>query len=57
MEIDSVTGKLEHTTKRPAAGSCVDLRAERDLRLALSVCPDPPLGGKDVTVAIFEGDG
>jgi uncharacterized protein YcgI (DUF1989 family) len=57
MEIDSVTGRMEHTTRRPQAGSYVDLRAERDLLVALSACPDAPVGGKDVGVAILDDDG
>jgi uncharacterized protein YcgI (DUF1989 family) len=54
-EIDGATGKLEHTTKRPPEGTYVDFRAERDLLVAFSACPDPPVGGKDVRVAILEG--
>ena len=57
MKIDGVTGRMEHTTIRPKPGTYVDLRAERDLLVALSACPDPPVGGKPVTVAIFEADG
>ena len=57
MEIDAATGKMEHTTHRPEPGSYVDLRAERDLLVAFSACPDPPVGGKDVRVAILEEAG
>jgi uncharacterized protein YcgI (DUF1989 family) len=57
MEIDGVTGRMEHTTRRPELGSYVELRAERDLLVAFSACPDPPVGGKEVGVAVFEGEG
>lgn len=56
MKIDGVTGRMEHTTVRPKPGTYVDLRAERDLLVALSACPDLPVGGKPVDVAIFEPD-
>src|SRR3970040_2210852 len=54
MKIDGVTGKMEHTTIRPKPGSYVDLRAEMDLLLAFSACPDMPVGGKPVNVMIYE---
>jgi uncharacterized protein YcgI (DUF1989 family) len=54
MEIDGATGRMAHTTIRPKAGTYVDLRAERDLLVAFSACPDLPAGGKPVTVAIYE---
>jgi len=56
MKIDGVTGRMEHTTVRPEPGTYVDLRAERDLLVAFSACPDPPVGGKPVTVGIYEAD-
>jgi uncharacterized protein YcgI (DUF1989 family) len=56
MKIDGVTGRMEHTTVRPEPGTYVDLRAERDLLVAFSACPDPPVGGKPVTVEIYEAD-
>ena len=56
MKIDGVTGRMEHTTVRPEPGTYVDLRAERDLLVAFSACPDPPVGGKPVTVGIYQAD-
>ncbi|MBI4529818.1 MAG: urea carboxylase-associated family protein [Deltaproteobacteria bacterium] len=54
MKIDGVTGKMEHTSIRPKPGSYVDLRAEMDLLVALSACPDLPVGGKPVNLMIYE---
>jgi len=54
MKIDGETGRMEHTTVRPKPGSYVDLRAEMNLLVALSACPDMPVGGKPVDVMIYE---
>jgi uncharacterized protein YcgI (DUF1989 family) len=54
MKIDGVTGKMEHTQIRPKPGTYVDLRAEMDLLVAFSACPDLPVGGKPVDVMIYE---
>lgn len=54
MKIDGVSGRMDHTTIRPGPGTYVDLRAEPDLLVALSACPDMPVGGKPVRVAIYE---
>ncbi|MBI2357689.1 MAG: urea carboxylase-associated family protein [Deltaproteobacteria bacterium] len=54
MKIDGATGRMEHTTIRPKPGTYVDLRAERDLLVAFSACPDLPVGGKPVQATIFE---
>ena len=54
MKIDGTTGRMDHTTIRPKPGTYVDLRAERDLLVAFSACPDLPVGGKPVHVAIYD---
>jgi uncharacterized protein YcgI (DUF1989 family) len=54
MRIDGTTGKMEHTQVRPKPGSYVDIRAEMDLLVAFSACPDLPVGGKPVDVEIYE---
>jgi uncharacterized protein YcgI (DUF1989 family) len=54
MIIDGKTGKMEHTTVRAKPGSYVDLHAEMDLLVAMSACPDMPVGGKPVDVVIYE---
>ena len=54
MKIDGVSGRMEHTTIRPRPGTYVDLRAEMDLLVALSACPDLPVGGKPVDVVIYQ---
>jgi uncharacterized protein YcgI (DUF1989 family) len=54
MIIDGKTGKMEHTTVRAKPGSYVDLRAEMDLLVALSACPDMPVGGKPLDLEIYE---
>jgi len=54
MIIDGKTGKMEHTQVRPPEGNYMDLRAEMDLLVALSACPDLAVGGKPVDVMIYE---
>jgi hypothetical protein len=54
MKIDGATGKMEHTQVRPRPGNYMDIRAEMDLLVALSACPDLPVGGKPVDVMIYE---
>jgi uncharacterized protein YcgI (DUF1989 family) len=54
MIIDGKTGKMEHTTVRAKPGSYVDLRAEMNLLVALSACPDMPVGGKPLDLEIYE---
>ena len=54
MKIDGTTGRMEHTQVRPQPGNFMDLRAEMDLLVALSACPDLAVGGKPVDVLILE---
>lgn len=54
MKIDGTTGRMEHTQIRPQAGNYMDMRAEMDLLVAFSACPDLPVGGKPVDVSIYE---
>lgn len=54
MIIDGKTGKMEHTTVRAKPGSYVEFRAEMDLLVALSACPDMPVGGQPVDLVIYE---
>jgi uncharacterized protein len=54
MTIDGVTGKMEHTQVRPPEGNHMDIRAEMDLLVALSACPDLAVGGKPVDVMIYQ---
>ncbi|MDP6559263.1 MAG: urea carboxylase-associated family protein [Candidatus Binatia bacterium] len=56
MKIDGTTGRMDHTTIRPKEGTYVEMRAERDLLVAFSACPDMPVGGQPVKVTIFEPD-
>ena len=56
MIIHQDTGELEHSHIRPKPpGAEVTLRAEMDLLIALSVCPDVAGGGKTgATVTLFD---
>ena len=45
---------MKHTQIRPKEGNYVDWRAEMDLLVALSACPDLAVGGKPVNVMIYE---
>lgn len=49
MEIDPDTGRMVHTTHRPAPGTGhVTLRALMDVLVAVSACPDLLVGGDEV---------
>jgi uncharacterized protein YcgI (DUF1989 family) len=54
MKIDGVTGRMEHTQVRLQPGNFMDLRAEMDLLVALSACPDLAVGGQPVDVSIYD---
>lgn len=55
MEIDRATGAMRRTQIRPASPVPVALRAEMDLLVAFSACPDlaSPNGGQEVRVEIL----
>jgi len=54
MEIDGKTGKLGNTTIRPSKMAHVDLEAEINCLVGISVCPDLMIDAKPVEVVIFE---
>lgn len=56
MDIDQATGRMTRTQVRPAAPVDLDLRAERDLLVAFSACPDKAskTKGLEVGATIFE---
>ena len=54
MEIDGKTGKLGNTTVRPSKVAHVDLEAEIDCLVGISVCPDLMIDAKPIDVVIFE---
>lgn len=56
MAIDQETGRMQRTQVRPAAPVALDLRAERDLLVAFSACPDKAsrTGGLEVVASIIE---
>lgn len=54
MKIDGATGRMEHTQVRPKPGNFMDIRAEMDLLVALSACPDLAVGGQPADVMIYE---
>jgi uncharacterized protein YcgI (DUF1989 family) len=55
MEIDPITGVMKRTRIRPEAPVNIDLRAEMDLIIAFSACPDlaSATGGREVKAAIL----
>ena len=55
MEIDPATGAMKRTQVRPAAPVDVEFRAEMDLVVAYSACPDlaSPGGGQEVKATIY----
>jgi len=56
MDIDQATGGMKRTQIRPDAPVPVELRAERDLLVAFSACPDmaSKTGGLEVRATILE---
>lgn len=56
VEIDTGTGKISHSPIRPETPICVDLRAEMDLVVAASACPDlaAPKFGQPIQATIYE---
>ena len=53
LAIDGTTGRMANTSIRPRPGTNVDLRAEMDLLVAISACPDLTVGGKAIDVLIY----
>ena len=55
MEIDPRTGAMMRTRIRPEAPLDIEFRAEIDLIIAFSACPDlaSPTGGREVTATIL----
>lgn len=56
VDIDVESGRMSHTPVRPAAPVHVDLRAEMDLVVAASACPDlaAPKFGQPIRAMIYE---
>jgi len=54
MEVDGECGALNMTKVRPTRTAHVDLVAEMDCVVGISACPDTIVGGKAVTVTVFE---
>ena len=54
MEIDGKTGKLDNTTIRPSKVARVDLEAEIDCLVGISVCPDLMIEAKPVEVVVYD---
>lgn len=56
MAIDQATGVMKRTQIRPTAPVALELRAEADLLVAFSACPDlaSPTGGLEVRATILQ---
>jgi uncharacterized protein len=54
MEIDGKTGRLGNTTIRPSKTAHVDLEAEMNCLVGISVCPDLMVEAKAVEVVIYD---
>jgi hypothetical protein len=56
MDIDQATGAMKRTQIRPDAAVALDLRAERNLLVGFSACPDKAsrTGGLEVTATILQ---
>jgi len=56
LEIDPASGRMTNTTLRPRQGAQVTMRAEMDLLVAVSACPDITVGGQDLTLTLLDPD-
>jgi uncharacterized protein len=54
MEIDGKTGRLGNTTIRPSKTAHVDLEAEMNCLVGISVCPDLMIDAKPIDVVIYD---
>lgn len=56
VDIDTATGEIRHSLNRPAQAIHVDLRAEMDLVVAASACPDlaAPDYGQPIQAMIYQ---
>jgi uncharacterized protein YcgI (DUF1989 family) len=56
MAIEQATGRMQRTQVRPDTPVALDLRAERDLLVAFSACPDKAsrTGGLEVVASIID---
>ena len=52
MDIDAQTGAMRHTKVRPATAARVQLLALMDCLVAVSACPDSPVGGRDIEITV-----
>ena len=56
VDIDTTTGEIKHTPNRPKTPIYVDFRAEMDLAVAASACPDlaAPDFGQPIQAMIYK---
>jgi uncharacterized protein YcgI (DUF1989 family) len=56
VDIDTATGQIKHSLNRPPRPIHVDLRAEMDLIVAASACPDlaAPDFGQPIQAILYE---
>jgi uncharacterized protein YcgI (DUF1989 family) len=54
MEIDGKTGRLGNTTIRPSKPAHVELEAEINCLVGISVCPDLMIDAKPIDVVIYD---
>jgi uncharacterized protein YcgI (DUF1989 family) len=53
IALELPSGRMANTTVRPKPGTYIEFRAERDLLIAISACPDLTVGGKEIRVEIL----
>lgn len=54
IQLDLPSGRLSNTSIRPKPGTYVEFRAERDVLIGISACPDLTVGGKEIRVEILD---
>jgi len=54
IAIELPSGRMSNTSIRPRPGTYIEFRAERDVLIAISACPDVTVGGKEIGVQILD---
>ena len=49
------SGRMSNTSIRPKPGTYIEFRAERDVLVAVSACPDLTVGGKEIRLVVLDG--
>ena len=54
LRIELPSGRMSDTGIRPKPGTYIEFRAECDLLIGISACPDLPVGGREIRAQILD---